>query len=288
MSIITPDPAAPGNQPPTGGVSDWRASLPEDLRSEKVFESIKGKDWSEAGPLLAKNYIHAQRLVGADKLILPTDKSTPEEIAAFRAKLGVPAKPEDYGWGKLPDGVTEDRLDKAKFAEWRKELHDAGIPKAAAERLISKRISEMHAEQTAAARARQDALTNGELQLKQEFGDKYDESVNFARWTAQEFGDEGLINLLESTGLGSNPDVVKLFAKIGRAMADDRARGSGSNRPTSTDNMRPEQAQMALSEFEASKENIEALHSRGHPRHDWAVQQRLKLFQAAYPAMAQE
>lgn len=287
MSTLVTDPAQQGNQP-TGGVSDWRAALPEDLRSEKVFESIKGKDWSEAGPLLAKNYIHAQRLVGADKLIMPTDKSTPEEIAAFRAKLGVPAKPEDYGWGKLPDGVTEDRLDKAKFAEWRKELHEAGIPKAAAERLIGKRIAEMHGEEVAREKARTDAMLAGEQSLKQEFGDKFDENVNFARWTAQEFGDEKLIQVLDATGLGSSPEVVKFLAKIGRAMADDSARGSGSSRPTSTDNMRPEQAQMALAEFENNKENIAALHNRADSKHDWAVQQRLKLFQAAYPFAGDE
>lgn len=291
MSILTGQPGADGGQgaaaPASGapaGNQDWRQSLPEDLRAEKVFESIKGKDWGEAGPILAKNYVHAQRMIGSDKLVLPNERSTPEEIAAFRSKLGVPAKPEEYTF-KLPEGLTEDKLDKARVDLWRKELHEAGIPKQAAERLLTKYLSEEHGATQAAQAARVKEMEQYELAIKQEFGVKFDEKVNFARLALREFGNDNIVQLLETTGLGSHPEVVKLFASIGEKLGDDRARGTsgtGGGNPFAS----PDLAQAELQSFQRNPENMRAIMDRSHPNHDNVVEQRRKLFEAAFPKEA--
>jgi hypothetical protein len=293
MSLITgQNPADPGQAPgsppgsaPGNQITDWRTSLPDDLRSEKVFESIKGKDWAEAGPLLAKNYMHAQRLVGADKLVLPTERSTPEEIAAFRTKLGVPGKPDEYAY-KLPEGLTEDRIDKARVDTWRKEMHEAGIPKIAADRLLSKYLAEEHGSYQAQIQAKTKALEQGELSLKQEFGDKFDEKVNYARLALRTFGNDELSAILEQTGLGSNPAVVKLFSTIGEKLGDDRARGNGG--ASGNVYASPELAQGALNDFNRNSENMKALFDKGHMHHDAVVAERAKLFAAAFPTMKSE
>ena len=44
---------------------DWKQSIPEDIRADKSLESIK-----DVGSL-AKSYIHAQKLVGSDKIPIP-------------------------------------------------------------------------------------------------------------------------------------------------------------------------------------------------------------------------
>lgn len=289
MSLLTgqtPGDAGQGKAPGDAGgagnqtITDWRSKLPDDLRSEKVFESIKGTNWDEAGPLLAKNYLHAQRLVGADKLVLPTDKSTPEEIAAFRSKLGVPGKPEEYGL-KLPEGLKEEQLDKAKVDVWRKEMHEAGIPKAAAERLLSKYLSEEFGATQAAITARTKQAEADEMAVKEAFGVKYDEKVNFARFALREFGDDNLVNLLENTGMGSNPAVVKFFSAIGEKLSDDKARGGNSGGSGSL--ATPELAQHALNEFNTNTEKQKALWDAQHPNHKAAVDEREKLFAAAFP-----
>lgn len=264
-------------------VTDWRAGLPEDLRAEKAFESIKGKDWAEAGPALAKQFVHAQRLVGADKLILPTEKSTPEEIQAFRLKLGVPAKFEDYSYeGQLPKDYPVDKIDKTRFDGWRKALHEQGVPKAAAEKLIGKFLTDEHTQMVEAEKARVKALADNEIAVQQEYGAKFEETLNYARWTAKTFGDEKLLGMLEQTGLGSHPDVVRFFAKVGRAMADDKLRGGGGGGGGGLP-ATPEAAQMAIAEFERNPENLKALHDRAHPNHAYVVEQRQKLYAAAFP-----
>lgn len=292
MSILTGQQGSTGGQADggsggaggAGNQPDWRSSLPDDLKQEKAFESIKGKDWNEAGPLLAKSYLHAQRLVGADKIVLPTDKSTPEEIAAFRAKIGVPAKPEEYTF-KLPEGLKPEGLNKDRISAWQKEMHEAGLPKAAADRLLSKYLAEEHSEVTTREAARIKTLEANELTLKQEFGAKFDEKVNNARFAMRTFGNDNLAQLLDSTGMGSNPEVVKFFASIGEKLGDDKARGSGGSNGNIYAS--PELAQNALNEFNRNPENTKAMFDKNHPNHDSVVSERRKLYEAAFPSNKQ-
>lgn len=278
-----------GNAPGAGSgagnppITDWRASLPEDLRSEKVFESIKGKDLAEAFPVLAKNYVHAQKLVGAEKLVVPGPTATPEELAAFYTKLGRPEKPDGYV-PKLPEGLTEDKLDKARLDTWRKEMHEAGIPKVAAERLLSKYLADEQTAIKAAQEQQAKALEQNELSIKQEFGVKFDEKVNYARWAVKEFGSDGLLQMLDQTGLGSHPEVVKLFAKIGESLSEDKARGTG----VKTFGSSPEQAQADLNAFNRDEAKTKALFDASHPQHEYVVQERKKLFEAAFPSQKKE
>jgi len=287
MTLVTDQQPGQGDKPPgdAGNLghnnTDWRAALPEDLRGEKVFESIKGKDWAEVGPQLAKGYVHAQRLVGADKLILPGDKATPEELTHFYTKLGRPESPDKYSF-KLPEGVTEDRLDKVRLDGWRKELFDAGIPAKAADRLISKFLADEHAHNTEQLKARDTELTNWENAVKQEFGDKFDEKINYARWAAKEYGSPELLKLLEESGMGSHPSVVKLLAKIGEQLSEGGPRGTGPG-TSFGGKMTKENAQAALNAFNRDEAKQKALFDDRNPQHDAVVKERMELFQMAFP-----
>ena len=272
--------AGAGNQ----AVTDWRGSLPEDLRSEKVFESIKGKDWNEAGPILAKSYLHSQRLVGADKIVIPGDKATPEERAAFYTKLGRPEKPDGYAY-KLPEGMTEQMLDKARVDKWRGKMHELGFSKTQAETILNEFIADEYGNNTTSKANHDKEIQAWELGLKEEFGAKYDEKCNFARFAAGEYASPELVKLLETTGLGSHPEVVKMFASIGEKMSDDRARGgagsgSGGNFSVKTQ----EQAQHALNEFNRDASKQKALWDRNHPEHANVVKERGELFAVAFPS----
>ena len=65
-------------------------------------------------------------------------------------------------------------------------------------------------------------------------GDKMDESLNLSARVLKRFGSDALIKSLNETGLGSNPEVIRLFSKIGRAMSDDQLVVPGSQ-PTPSD-----------------------------------------------------
>ena len=69
---------------------NWRESLPDDLRDDPSLKSIQDV------PGLAKSFIHAQKMVGADKIPVPTEHATKEDWDAVYSKLGRPATPDDY------------------------------------------------------------------------------------------------------------------------------------------------------------------------------------------------
>lgn len=268
-----------GNQPPAGApVSDWRTGLPEDLRSEKVFESIKGKDWNEAGPVLAKSYVNAQRLVGADKIAKPSANWTPDQWNEFYSATGRPPKPEDYEI-KVPDGMT---VPAEELTAWRKELFDLGLSKAQVAKLTDKFYASEGARMKATQDSAQAQIQTWENEIKAEFGDKFDENVNFARFAIKEFGNQNLMKLLDSSGFGSHPEVVKFFATVGRKLADSGTIG-GANSSANAGRLTPENAQASLAVFHRDPENMKALMNADHPNHDAVVAERAKLFMAAYP-----
>lgn len=76
----------------------WKNGLPEDLRSElslNTFDSL---------PEAMRQLVGAQKMVGRDKVVIPTEKSTQAEWDAFYSKIGVPKDIAEYGY-KAPDDL---------------------------------------------------------------------------------------------------------------------------------------------------------------------------------------
>jgi hypothetical protein len=83
--------------------TNWKASLPEDLRKEKSLEAIQ--DVSS----LAKSYVDAEKIVGGS-IRIPKEGADQKEWDAFYSKLGRPESPEKYEVKRpmLKDGVSWD------------------------------------------------------------------------------------------------------------------------------------------------------------------------------------
>ena len=62
-SVLSGDPKTETPQATT----DWKASLSDEIRSDKSLENIKDIEG------LAKSYVHAQKLVGSDKIPVPNN-----------------------------------------------------------------------------------------------------------------------------------------------------------------------------------------------------------------------
>ena len=60
-------------------------------------------------------------------------------------------------------------------------------------------------------------------------GEKFKESVENAKRAVDRFGGEEFKDLLNETGYGDHPLVVKLLSSIGKAMADDKIVTGGDN-----------------------------------------------------------
>ena len=69
----------------------------------------------------------------------------------------------------------------------------------------------------------------GEFKADKEFGgDKFDASVADAQRALATFDKSGTVGkMLKETGYGNNPEVLRIFARVGRALGEDQLAGNG-------------------------------------------------------------
>ena len=116
---------------PDGTFADgWTNNLPEDSAAYKdtlsKYKSV---------PDMAKALANANALIGK-KLGVPNEKSSPEEVAAFRRAMGVPESLDEYKLAPetLPEGMTWNDDMAKPYAEI---AHKHGIPPSAMKELVA-------------------------------------------------------------------------------------------------------------------------------------------------------
>lgn len=188
--------------------ADWRASLPEELRSE---ESIKNfKDVAD----LTKGFVETKKMVG-NAIRIPKADAKPEEFDAFYARLGRPETPDKYEFTRpqVPENVKYDEEMETAFKGM---AHKAGLSPRQAQALLEG-YNEMQVKRLSGYTGQ---MEQGIAALKKEWGANYEKQIGLASRVVKEVGGEEMINLLNETGLGNHPTLVKFFAKLGAESAD--------------------------------------------------------------------
>lgn len=277
-------PGAGGTPPGAGGAppgpiiggaggNEFLSSLPEDLRGEASLQSIKDL------PSLAKSFVHAQRLVGADKLALPKADANPAEWEAVYNRLGRPEKADGYKFTevKLPDGFEVDKKLQDRFAPI---FHKHGLTQKQADGMRSDFMQYQIETIQASIQNQNQAHADGEKALKAEWGDKYDANVKQAELALRRFATPDLLEALNESGLGSHPGIVKAFAEIGARMSEDQARGGGSGGPQPVG---VDAAKTELARLTKDADFQKALQDRWHKDHGEAVKKWTDLHRQAAP-----
>ena len=132
-------------------------------------------------------------------------------------KTTEPVVPESYEL-KMPEGVQLDSAAAEEFTAIAKELK---LDQAAAQKLAD--IGAKMATRQAEAHAQLVETWTEQVKTDKEIGgDKLDQNLGIARKAIDTFGSPELKALLNSTGLGNHPEVVKLAFKVGKAISEDR------------------------------------------------------------------
>lgn len=228
-SLITEPPAGGGNPPPAGSgggggastsfvgtdgafVEGWTAKLPEDMKEAGAslgkFKSVTD---------LAKSYHHLEKTIGArpQGVIVPTDKSTPEEIAAYRKAMGVPEKLEEYNVTpeKLPDGMTWNPETAKPYMEI---AHKHNIPPAAMKALVAVQMQQEQNRVDALTTLVQKRLADGKADLQKEWGADFEKNIGRAQIAAK-------LAAVDSNSPGfSDPNVVKAFVRLASMLSEDK------------------------------------------------------------------
>jgi hypothetical protein len=166
---------------------------------------------------LSKSYQGLEQLLGkkANAVPVPNEKSTPEEVAAYRKAIGVPDSPEGYKLKpeQLPEGVTWDDNVAKRAAEL---AHKHNIPAAAMSELMKFDMERAALMNQAAASMIEQQLESGRAELQKVWGDKMPEKIELARRAAVTAG-------VDPSSQGFvDPQVVKAIVNLAEKLSDDR------------------------------------------------------------------
>jgi hypothetical protein len=147
-----------------------------------------------------------------------------------------PAQPQptpepDYAF-EMPDGIELDKSSTDEFVAIAKELK---LPGDAAKKLVDLEVKRIQAQQQAHT-ALVESWAEAVKADKEIGGDKLQENLAVARKALDQFGTPELKELLNSTGMGNHPELVKLAFKIGKAISEDGfVRGAPKSPATESD-----------------------------------------------------
>lgn len=140
------------------------------------------------------------------------------QAVADQAKDNKPAgAPEQYDF-KTPEGLTLDGAVLDKFSAAAKELD---LPQDKAQLMLDKMapaLAQRQAEQIQAVRTEWAETSKADKEFG---GEKLDESLATAKKAMDAFATPELRTLLNESGLGNHPEVIRLFYRTGKAMSED-------------------------------------------------------------------
>ena len=181
------------------------------------WATSKGIKSVEDLPKLIGSHRELEKM-SSGRVKMPTPESSAEEIRAFYQKTGCPENPEGYEVAN-PEGIYDNIRDEGIENAMKVIAHEQGVSKQAFESIVKGYYDKLATDMQAGREA-------GETALKQELGDKYDESIAIAQRFCSTCSDE-FRDLLEKSGLGNNPIFVKEFMSLGRkTMSDTLIKGT--------------------------------------------------------------
>jgi len=251
------------------GGKGWKDALPEDIRSHPSLGSLDSVE------SLAKSYVNAQKLIGKEKLPVPTGPEDKETWNTVFTRLGRPETAEGYQIDRatVPSEIP---IDDDFLTNFRTMVHGLGLNPTQTQGIFNWWVELEKGVLGELSEMDQTERQQAEAALRQEWGKAYDQNIVLARTLITKFGGKVASDLLSSP-FANDPKVIKFLAAIGRAMSEDSDLLEGIVTPTLT----PAEAQAEISKIQNDPNH--AYHKGGHPEHQAAVDYMESLFKLVYP-----
>ena len=227
--------------------------LPEDLRGEPSL-----KNFTNVGDM-AKSLVHAQKMIGMDKIPVPGKHSTEDDWNVIYSKLGRPSDPNEYQF----EGTSIDKDDPG-LQQFKEVAHSIGLNSDQANKILGfyGELSES-SKKTLEAQEQQVRETS-ESELRKDWGLAFDKKIQqadtvFKTYFPQELKDQKLAN---GNALGNDPQFIKALATLAENFSED-------NMNTENDlTMTPNDAQREIEKLTAPGTPY---WDKKHPGHQAAV-----------------
>jgi len=241
--------------------TNFQDLIPENFREEKSLSNFNNMED------FVKSYLHAQKLVGADKIPVPNKHATDEDWNEVFKRLGAPDTPDGYKYN-----FKDQEVDENSVKAFNETAHRLGLLPKQAEGLIkfynelNQNQSQSLEEQAAQAQMRTEA------ELKKEFGPQYAKRLDQAKKLAVNSLGEDFLNdtiLKDGSRLGDNLTVIKAFSELADKLSEDPIiQGDGSQYMTAKD---------IEKEITELTQEGSAYWNKTHPNHRKSVEEVLKL-----------
>lgn len=280
---ITNDQVDTSQQEPASLSTDWRESLPEDIRSEASLQSINSIDD------LAKSYVNSQKMIG-NSLRIPSEDASEEALNEFysklegvkgvarldsddiHSKLGWPEDKADYSQG-LPEDIE---LDQERFERYAELAHESKMTKEQFQSLIKLNAAEAQAQ----SEANEKSFLEGQNKLKEVWGQDFENRLQGAQEAAKMYSEkypEAMEQLLNSD-MSNNPAVLSMFSELYSAMKETGVVDAKSSGPNY--GMTPDEAKAQIADIRSNKAH--PFNNSRDPAHKEAVKKMNKLYEALY------
>ena len=187
-----------------GSGNEFLNMIPEELRDHPSISPIKDVE------NLARSYVNAQRLIGADKIAVPVNP-TDEDLDRIYDRLGRPEAPSDYGFDVDGNVITEELV-----TDYADVAHKLRLTPDQAKGILDYYRSSVEQSGEQSLELAEAAKEQTVESLRNEWGRAFDQKVEAAARVAQEFADPEMFNITLADGskLGDNAEFIKAFAKI--------------------------------------------------------------------------
>ena len=239
--------------------STWKDSISEEFRKDPNIEKFTEID------ALAKSYINATRMIGQDKVVIPTNNSTEDQWNEVYDKLGRPESAEKYSLDAKSKVVSLDENAVKQFAE---TSHKLGLNNKQAQGLLEFYKTNMEGTAQQAKVDAETAQAQAEQQLRSEWGREFETKVKQASSLAKANMNPEILDMTLSNGarLGDHPEIIKGFAKIAGMMSEDKIVSTESESVQSNQSIQDEIDTII-------NDKASPYWNKSHPNHDKQVQQ---------------
>lgn len=148
-----------------------------------------------------------------------------EESAKEGAASGAP---EAYAEFELPEGV---KIDEAELEEMKAHFKEMGFTQEQAQKEITRQAQKFQASENAQRDAFQQIKKDwlGAAQTDTEIGgEAFEQSVSLARNAVKKYGTDGLNKFFRDSGIGNHPEIIRVFARIGKDLKEDQPSPAGA------------------------------------------------------------
>lgn len=242
--------------------TNWLDSLNEEYRSNPQISR-----WDDPNEF-AKSYLNQSKVIGADKVVKPSNSWSDEQYEEFYSAVGRPEEPDMY------ENTLESRYSDEEISGLRQMAFEAGLQQRQFEKIAG--FLAANAEESAASRhavIEKNGL-EARQQLEQEFGRATDQKIGIAHETAKNYLGPDNMEIFETelpNGmlLGDHPAILKMFVSIAESMGEDGVVGE-----TTELVMTPQEAKRQIDEMMRPGT---ALTVGDHPDHAAAVEEVVRL-----------